>query len=148
VAYNSTALFFDEDFENYYVNMSVGMSETYEVTMRGAVLDPRAVSTRAFVTFDSTPVAETPAQLNAGPRDYGPGIIVGGILPPCTLACPSFSLGITVYASSWDFASSGMSISFSLSNFISRYGSGVYTIYIVTGSDTNSAITSFSVFVG
>lgn len=148
IAYNSTVLFFDEDFENYYVNMSVSTSEAYEVTMHGTVLDPRAVSTQAFVTFDSTPVAETPAQLNAGPRDYGPGTAVGGILPPCSFACPSFSVGITVYASSWDFTSTGMSISFSLSGFIRQHGSGVYTIYIVTGSDTNSAITSFSIFVG
>jgi uncharacterized protein YkwD len=148
VAYNSTALFFDEDFENYYVNMSVNTSGSYQVTMHGAVLDPKAVSTKAFVTFDSTPVAETPAQLNAGPREYGPGDAVGGILPPCAFACPSFSAGITVYASSWNFTSTGMSISFSLSDFIRQHGSGVYTIYIVTGSDTNSAITSFSIFVG
>ena len=148
VAYNSTTLFLDEDFENYYVNMSVTTSNSSAVTMRGQVLDPSIHPSEAFVAYDGPPVSETPTQLNLGPRDYGAGLIIGGVLPPCSSACPTFSEGITVHASHWEFTPKEMKVSFSLALFIQEYGAGVYTIYFVTGSDTDSAITSFSIFVG
>jgi uncharacterized protein YkwD len=150
VAYNSTTLFFDEDFENYYVNMTVSTSNSYTVTMRGEVLDPTVVSKEAFIAYDPTPVAETPATLNNGPHEYDPGTIVGGILPCASLPplCEKFATGITVYATTWDFTTKSMMVSFSLSDFVNQNGPGVYTVYLVTGTDTSSAISSYSVFVG
>ncbi len=148
IAYNSTSLFFDEDFENYYVNMNVTVSKTYTVTMEGTPLSSSVSSSEAFLGFDGLPTAETAFQLNTGPREYTPGTIAGGVLPPCSRSCSVFAQGITVYAQTWEFTSSKVLVSFSISDFINRYGPGVYTIYLVTGQDTNSAITSFSVFVG
>ncbi len=153
IAYNSTTLFFGEDFENYYVNMNVSVSSSGTVTMTGNLLNPSIDTTEAYVAYDGPPTAETPSQLNSGPREYGPGTVIGGVLPKSScvaypVGCPTFTGGITVYASSWQFGSSGVNVSFSLSNFITKSGSGVYTVYLVTGSDTNSAITSYSVFIG
>jgi uncharacterized protein YkwD len=146
IAYNGTALFFDEDFENYYVNMSVTTSGSV-VTMQGAVLGPGVSPSEAFIGYDQTPAAETPAQLNSGPREYDPGTIAGGVLPPCSFSCSVFTQGITVHASVWEFTRSAMKVSFSLSEFVQRYGPGVYTVYLVEGSSTDSAISSYSVFV-
>ncbi len=148
IAYNSTTLYFDEDFENYYVDMTVSVSTGDTVTMQGPIVKSGVSSSEAFVTFDGTPTPETSAVLNSGPREYGPGTIAGGVLPPCAFACPRFQTGITAYATSWSFTSTKMDVSFSLSDFINQYGSGVYTVYLITGNDTNTAITSYSVFVG
>ncbi len=152
VAYNSTTLFFVEDFENYYVNLSVSLSKTFIVTMAGSSLDPHVNSTEALLAYDSLPAAETPSQLNSLPGEYDPGTIMGGVLPKSACAiypigCPAFQAGITAFADSWQFGASGVDISFSLSDFVNQDGPGVYTIYLVTGSDTSSAITSFSIFV-
>lgn len=147
IAYNSTTLFFDEDFENYYVNMTVNVSSTDTVTLQGTPLSSKVTSAEALIAYDAPPVNKTPYQLNNGPHEYGIGTVTGGVLPRSS-APAQFTQGITVYASTWEFTSSRVDISFSLSGFINKYGSGVYTIYLMTGSDTNSAITSVSIFIG
>ncbi len=147
VSYDSTTLYFAEDFENYYVSMNTSVSKTGTVTMQGSLLDSGIDVKEAFIAFDPTPEAQTAQQLNAGPREYDPGNLSGGVLPPCTVACPTFTTGITAYASSWQFSSSRVYIVFSLADFINKLGPGVYTIYLVTGSSTDSAITSTSLFV-
>jgi uncharacterized protein YkwD len=147
VAYNGSAVYFDEDFENFYANLTVTKSSSYTITMAGPVLDGSVVPSSILVAYDATPSPETPAQLNAGPREYDPGTIVGGVLPPCTFACSVFDRGVTAYANTWVYSSNSVDISFSLSDFIGHSGPGVYTIYLMTGQDTSSAITSISVFV-
>jgi hypothetical protein len=147
IAYDGSTLYFDEDFENHYANLSLSSTSTYSITIQGTLLGNGAVPKTVLMAYDPTPAAETPAQLNAGPREYDAGTIVGGVLPSCSFACPSFSQGITVYASSWDTGGSRLIVSFSLSDFIRQSGPGVYTIYLMTGSDTGTAITSISIFV-
>ncbi len=147
VAYNDTAVYFVEDFENYYITLNISVSSVYYVTMTGVPLKSAPSANSAYVTYDNTPSTETSAQLNSGPHEYGPGNLTGGVLPPCSLFCRTFGQGTTVYADTWKFTSTQVAISFSLHDFIQRYGAGVYTIYLITGSDTTSTITSISVFV-
>ena len=154
VAYNSTFLFFDEEFENEYVNLNFTVAPAtspspYYVTMNGTLVQQVASPNSIYVAFDPTPSPETPAALSSGPHDYGPGTLVGGVLPPDFFGgCTSrFTQGITVCADSWKFSSAGVDIAFSLGEFVRSDGPGVYTIYLITGSDTSTAITSISVFV-
>ncbi|MDA4125520.1 MAG: CAP domain-containing protein [Thaumarchaeota archaeon] len=148
VAYNGTNVFFVEDFENYYISLNFSVSNTSAVSMVGALLKSSVTSGSIYIAYDSTPSALTPYQLNNGPREYDPGTIVGGVLPPCPpLSCPSFQQGITAYASTWKYTSTQVDLVFSLQDFINQYHSGVYTVYLITGSDTSTAITSISVFV-
>ena len=147
IAYNGTNIYFVEDFENYYINLDFVFSNTYYVTMAGAPLKSGISPNSIYVTYDNPPLAQTAVQLTNGPREYGPGNLTGGVLPPCTIGCPAFQHGITVYADTWKFTSTQVSVAFSLQEFIQRYHEGVYTIYLVTGSNTFTAITSISVFV-
>jgi hypothetical protein len=152
IAYNSTTLFFVEDFENNYADLSISLSKTLTVTMIGNLLDPHISSSEAIVTFDNTPVAETPSQLDSFPHEYNAGTILGGVLPKSACAlypfgCSTLQTGTTVYADTWQVGPSSIDISFSLSAFVSQEGAGVYTVYVITGPDTNSAITSYSFFV-
>jgi len=145
IAYNGTTLFFDEDFENYYVDMTDTVSNSFNVTMQGGVLGFGVSSSQAYVAFDNTPAPETSTELNNGPREYDPGLIVGVVVPQGS--SNQFS-GISVQATEWQFTSTKMYVSFSLADFVSRHGPGIYTIYLLTGSGIYSAITSYSVFIG
>ncbi|MBI3841327.1 MAG: CAP domain-containing protein [Thaumarchaeota archaeon] len=147
IAYNGTSVYFVEDFENDYINLTYSVSSSYEFSLSGTPSKSGISAKAAYVTYDFTPGAETPAQLNAGPHEYGPGNLTGGVLPPCSFVCPTFQSGITVYAKVWTFTATHVSVAFSLHDFIQHYGAGVYTVYLITGSDTGSAITSISIFV-
>lgn len=102
-----------------------------------------------YIAFDPTPSAQTPAALNAGPHEYGPGTLTGGVLPKAGFPaqCGQFQSGITVCADQWIFSSTQVSIKFSMQDFVKAYGAGVYTVYVITGGSTASAITTISVFV-
>lgn len=153
VAYDSTHLYFDEEFESDYINLNFTVApalapDPYYVSMTGTLVQSVTRPNSIYVAFDETPAPESTPQLNNGPHEYGPGTLVGGVLPRNFLGqCGQFTQGITVCADQWSFTPGGVDIAFALDGFISSYGPGVYTIYLITGSDTNSAITTISVFV-
>jgi uncharacterized protein YkwD len=154
VAYNSTHVFFDEEFENDYISLnftSTGPSapSPYYVTMEGTPISGTPKPNSIYIGFDRTPSPENRSELDSAPHEYGPGTLVGGVLPSNGIfgGCGQFTSGTTVCADSWTINQSTLSISFSLEAFIRNYGPGVYTVYLITGSSTDSALTSISVFV-
>jgi uncharacterized protein YkwD len=154
ITYDTTHVYFDEEFENNYVDLNfnatkASSSNPYYVTMTGVPTQPVPSPSAIYIAYDGTPTAETVSQLNGGPHEYGPGQLIGGILPQNGLLgnCGQFASGITVCADRWSFKSTGMDIEFPMKEFVKNYGPGVYSIYLIVGSDTNSAITTISVFV-
>jgi uncharacterized protein YkwD len=154
VAYNSTHVFFDEEFENDYIGLNFTSSgpsapDPYYVSMEGTPIAGTPSPNSIYIGFDSTPSPENRSALDSAPHEYGPGTLVGGVLPPSGIfgGCGQFTSGTTVCADNWTFSQSAMSISFSLKPFVRNYGPGVYTVYLITGSSTDSALTSISVFV-
>jgi len=153
VAYNSTTVYFDEEFENNYLNLSLTVapasaSDAYYVALRGAPTGSFPTPNALYVAFDDYPAGNTSAQLNSGPHEYGPGKLVGGVLPRTGFfgSCGQFSSGTTVCADAWNVTPKAIDIEFPLEPFIKNYGPGVYTLYLITGSSTDTAITSLSVF--
>ncbi len=147
LAYNSTSLYFVEDFENYYIDLSYNVSNSYQFSMNGSFVAPVANPGQIYVTYDGTPSVQTSAQLDAGPNDYNPGYLLGGVLPPCSGSCSQFETGVTVRATVWQVTSESLDIAFDLTPFIRVYGAGVYTVYLLTGADTGTALTSISIFI-
>jgi len=154
VAYNSTTVYFDEEFENNYLDLNLTVapasaSDPYYVTMKGVPTGSFPTPSSLYVAFDDYPTAATSAQLNSSPHEYDPGRLVGGVLPRTAFfgECGQFSSGTTVCADTWSVTPRALDIAFPLEPFIKDYGSGVYTLYLVTGSSTDSAITSLSVLV-
>ena len=153
VAYNSTVLYFDEEFENDYIQLNFTATAAtapspYYVSMTGTITQQVVFPNSIYIAFDRAPAGETPSALNGAPHEYGPGTLIGGVLPQGVFGrCGQFTQGITVCAHTWRFSATGVDIAFSLSEFVNSYGPGVYTVYLITGSATDSAITSFSVFV-
>ena len=146
VAFSSTTVYFVEDFENHYFDINFSLNKN-TVAITGAPIAAGSNATEALVFFDPTPANMTPAALNAGPHEYTPGLLLGGVLPPCYAFCPRFSSGITVYASQWQFTPSKVSVTFSLAQFVQSHGAGVYTIYLVSGQDMSRSATSTSLFI-
>lgn len=157
VAYSATTVYFDEEFENDYISLNFTVaaptaSSPYYVTMTGVPIQGTPKPNSIYIAFDKTPSAQTTTELNNGPTEYGPGTIEGGVLPCSKLeqtlrGCPFYPSGTTVYADTWIYTSNSIDIAFPLQDFIKNYGAGVYTIYLITGSSTASALTTISIFV-
>lgn len=149
VAYNSTALFFVEDFENYYINLQLTLVGS-SVSIQGTPVNLSQKSSEMAVFYDPIPTSENVSALNNSPHEYDPGTLVGGVFPPCPVVCPYSQTGVTVYASHWEYTPTEVSLSFSLSQFVQRFGPGVYTLYLLAGGNTNTtvdnALTSISIF--
>jgi uncharacterized protein YkwD len=153
VAYDTTHVYFVEDFENYYTNLSTPVA-----TQDGAVaLDGttfQALTPNSLLVFyDPMPEPLTAQTLNTNSSYDGPytqGTFAGGVVPPCNIfgGCTQFASGITVQAKTWNVGTNSIDIKFSLSNFISAYGNGVYTLSLVQGNQSDPEfLTSYSVFV-
>jgi len=151
VAYDSTNVYFVEDFETYLTSLSTPINQGDLVTLSGstlATINPNSI----LIFYDSPPQPLTSLQLNTEYYgSYDQGTFLGGIVPPCNgifSRCLQFAEGITDQATTWQVSGSSIDIQFSLSNFIQRNGDGVYTIYLIQGSQENPEyLTSISIFV-
>lgn len=148
IAYSTTTstLYFVEDFQNDYIALSGPISSsTSQITIAGSLKTQENVSTIG-VYYDSAPKTMNVSQLDAT-STYGPGTLVGGVLPPCVINCAYYPGEVTVYASSWQVSANSISIDFSLNSFVQAEGAGVYTVYVQTGDSTADSILTYSIFV-
>jgi uncharacterized protein YkwD len=148
IAYNSDtgALYFVEDFQNDYIALSTPIVNSgYQIEVAGSMTSAENVS-QIGIYYDASPQAMNVSQLDQT-SEYGPGTFVGGVLPPCAIGCEYYSGAVTVYASSWQVNSDSITVDFSLNDFIKADGTGVYTMYVQTGSSTADSILTYSIFV-
>ncbi len=151
VAYDSTNVYFVEDFETFLTSLSTPIDQGSTVTLSGNTsgnLDPSSV----LIFYDPPPQPLTSAELDTEyTGSYDQGSFLGGIVPPCNglfSRCLQFAQGITEQAATWQVSGNSIDIQFSLSSFIQNSGNGVYTVYLVQGSQENPEyLTSISVFV-
>jgi uncharacterized protein YkwD len=158
VMYNSNNVYFVEDFENYYINLNASAifnTSNSDVQLTGGTsqsLNPDSVE----IFYDPTPQPLNASILNTlYQRPYDAGTFLGGVIP-CSGGllsnCESFQGGTTVRPSSWSITPTSVSVVFSLSQFISEEGSGVYTVYLTAGTFANNQnnteqLTSISIFI-
>ncbi len=145
---NSTAVYFVEDFENYYVNFTSSsfISTNGTVTFRGVPLgdvNPDSV----IVYYDPTPTPINASTLNSQyQKPYDQGSFLGGVLT----APEEFRGGLTVRPEVWQVNATSINIVFSLNQFIQQDGSGVYTLYLTQNtfnSNETESLTSISLFI-
>jgi hypothetical protein len=146
IAYNATHLYFVEDFENYYVNLSLPINgPNFQIKVIGKPLQTIS-SSRVLVFFDSLPTPLSRTQLTNGPHSYSQGNFTGGVFPPCLLTCPFYPDKVNEYATVWQVTPTRVDVEFSLSSFVTKYGKGVYTLYLVLDDNSTQLITSLSIF--
>jgi hypothetical protein len=74
---------------------------------------------------------------------YTPGTDAGGVFPTCSV-CPETKGPVSVSADVWDYTGS-LNISFSIRDFVTAMGPGIFTLYLENLSGT--VLTSLSLFV-
>jgi len=149
IAYDSSSskIYFVEDFENSYINLQQLIYSNGRVTISGVTA--KAISlNEVTVEYDPLPISlnlNQPQYQGA----YDPGTLIGAVfapLPAGYTGSPTTVDGkIAVYADVWVSSSSKISIQFSLSRFVQKYGSGVYTLYLY--DNQNNIWLSYSIFV-
>src|SRR5579875_951354 len=150
IAYDVTHVYFVEDFENYYIQLSTPIFSASNASVRIVGNSTQGINPSSVqVFFDNTPTPLSPALLNSQyQKPYDQGTFAGGVMPCDLFSCFSFQRGITVRPSVWVVSNSSVDIVFSLGNFIKDHGSGVYTIYTTQGSINSSEyLTSISIVI-
>jgi uncharacterized protein YkwD len=148
IAWNqsTSAIYLTQDFENDYVDLQYPIYSNGVVTLTGSLSRTLNLNEIA-VSFDPTPQPMTISQLDAT-FAYDPGTPIGAVFAPCPsgyICSPNTNDGgIAVYASSWIYSGSELSVSFSLTAFTQKYGSGVYTLYMFDSQ--NNIWMSLSIF--
>jgi uncharacterized protein YkwD len=159
IMYDSTHVYFVEDFENYYINVTAPIfnASSGDVTLRGndtggaLSLNPNSV----IINYDPTPMPLNASVLNSQYQvPYNEGTFIGGVIPCSYICTTKFDSpnSLTIQPSTWDVTGDSINIVFSLTQFIARDGSGVYTIYLTQNTfasnpNDTETLTSFSIFV-
>ena len=151
IAYDSTNVYFVEDFETYLTTLTTPIDNSNIVTLTGNTsgnLNPTSV----LIFYDQPTQPLTSSQLATQYYgSYDQGTFLGGIVPSCNglfSRCLQFAEGVTEQASTWQVSGNSIDIQFSLASFVQKNGNGVYTVYLVQGSQSNpESLTSISIFV-
>jgi uncharacterized protein YkwD len=144
VAYDNHNVYLVQDFEDDYVSWSLLNVNNNQVTLQGTMQGQQSNIEQIAIFYDN-PAPLTPSQLNQAPYQdgYNGGTYVGSALPPNWQA----KRGITITADRWTQDKNDFQISFSLSQAVTAFSKGVYTLYLETGSSTADAILTHSVWI-
>jgi uncharacterized protein YkwD len=147
VAYNTTDLYLVEDFQNSYGNLTASFQASSGIVNITGTLVPDTDPVVVQVYYDPPLKQVSPFQLMTdanytGP--YTPGTDAGTVFPTCSLYCPAKTGPVGVSADVWN-QTGGLSISFSIHDFVAAMGPGVFTLYVE--NRTGTVLTSLSVFV-
>lgn len=143
IAYDSHNVYLVQDFENDYISWSQLSVNSNQVSLQGTIAKQGLTIKNVAIYYDK-PLNLTSNQLESSPYDdsYGPGTFVGMALPENWEAIG----GITITANTWVQSDNSFQFSFSLEKATVAYGSGVYTLFLMTGESTDSSLTTFSIF--
>jgi uncharacterized protein YkwD len=144
IAYDNHNVYLVQDFENDYVSWNVLNVTNNQVALQGTIQGQQTNMKQIAIFYDN-PTPLTPSQLNQAPYQdgYTPGTYVGLALPPKLQATE----GITITADDWSQSGNNFQISFSLTQAVTAFGKGVYTLYLQTGSSTADAYLTYSVWI-
>ncbi len=153
---SSGKVYFVEDFEDYLINPVTFSFAANSVTLSGTVSTYLDFSQgEVTVMYDTTPLAIPQPELNTNPSytgAYGGGTPIGAVFTPCPAGyvCSGTTTDglIASYATTWQSTAGSLLLQFSLSQFTSKYGPGIYTLYLWPSQTASSPITSISLQVG
>jgi uncharacterized protein YkwD len=172
IAYNSTAVYLVEDFEDSYITSGSLRLSSGVVIFNGSIspADPGWLRTtlgaEITVYFDPTPSNISLSALDLSPScvqfselnesascqfqgAYNPGTEISTVFAPCPAqdVCSAGNAGNYTFAESWQLNPPNFSIVFSISGLELAHGNGVYTFYLWPEGRAPEPITSLSVFV-
>ena len=145
IAYDSNNIYLVQDFENDLVAWATLQCSGNQVTMRGTMIKAGLSISSVAIFYDKVD-SLTALQLSSLPYQggYDVGTSVGMALPSGWRA----GEGVTITAATWSQTGQSFAISFDMSTAFARNGNGVYTLYLMTGSSTDSSLTTYSIWYG
>ena len=152
VAYDATHVYFVEDFETFLTTLNIPISQGNSVSL-GGNFSGNISPTSILIFYDPLTDATNRISVEFGSITV-PTVreifLEESFLPcgPIFGRCLQFSQGVTEEASVWQVSGNSINIQFSLSNFDQKNGNGVYTVYLIQGSQNDPEfLTSIAIFV-
>ncbi len=147
IAYNSSSIYFVEDFIDSYINWtSYGPDPTTdEMYMVGTMPSGYSYSL-TLITYDPPVQNMTRAQL-AQTSTYSYGTEIAGVISGPGYYYPGLE---SITADEYDVSGNSMRIAFNIKSLIGKYGPGEYTVLVfLDGPSGNSfQASSYTIFVG
>jgi uncharacterized protein YkwD len=146
IAYNSSTVYFVEDFINDYVSWSAGTPgvSNGNVYLYGNITNGYSLSS-IEVTYDS-PVKNMSISELDNTSSYSYGTPIAGVVSSNSYYYPNLT---TIVANQYHTAGQQFKISFSLSKTISQYGAGEYTtlVWLKAANGTDFIGSSYTAFI-
>ncbi|MDE1851126.1 MAG: hypothetical protein KGH69_00350 [Candidatus Micrarchaeota archaeon] len=147
IAYNSSTIYFTEDFIDSYINWSIGSpgASNGTVLLKGSVADGYSLQS-VQIGYDDAVRNMTMAEL-AATRAYGYGDTVGGVSSSSFEYYPGLT---TIVANRYSVKGGSFDILFNMGELISKYGAGEYTVEVwlnKTGTGSGFIGSTYTVFV-
>lgn len=146
VAYNSSTVYFVEDFTNNYITWSKGSPSylnTGGVYLFGNLSKGLSIQD-IYVSYDKL-INYTNSSVPSGPYSFGTSI--GGIVPQSNYYYKNLT---TILANYYYINNTSFKINFNITSLIKNHGAGVYTILVQLKNDTtNSSFlgSDYSIFI-
>ena len=149
VAYNSSTIYFVEDFIDNYIAWSSGTpvySNSGEVFLKGKTSPGYSLS-QIEVSYDPQAQSIPPSSAPQGSYSYGQGI--AGVVSSPLYYYPKLE---TIAADSYSVNGSSFNIDFNIKKLISEYGAGEYTTMVflngtASGSNMTFVGSTYTVFI-
>ncbi len=146
IAYDNHNVYLVQDFEDDYINWTLLASMNGIIEMQGIVPSGVTIS-QVAIHYDSVSPLTVEQLSNAPYQDgYDSGTYVGQIVspPPQGTYYQQPSEGILIQATTWVQTGQSFNINFNLASAFSNSGTGVYTLYLWT--DSNTYLTTYSIW--
>lgn len=146
IAYDGSNIYFVEDFEDDYISWST-LTLSTQIAIQGTISKAGQTILQGAIYFDQ-PTNLTTQRLENPPYNgaYDSGTYVGMVVspPPSGEEYSPPTEGIMIIATTWEQTGQNFNIKFVLSSAFAKYGHGIYTLLLFTGS--NSYLTTLSVW--
>lgn len=147
IAYNSSTIYFTEDFVDNYINWSIGSpgSSNGTVLLKGSVAKGYSLQS-VQIGYDDPVSNMTLAEL-AATRSYGYGDTVGGVSSSSFEYYPGLT---TIVANKYSVQGSSFNIVFSMGELIRKHGAGEYTVEVwlnKTNASSGFIGSTYTIFV-
>jgi uncharacterized protein YkwD len=151
IAYDASTFVMVQNFENQYIQWQTPITydQSSDMVSMNGILDQRIKFQGINIFYDPWPTHQTYLD-NFNRTSYDSGTLIAEVAEPAPAG--SYYVQPSNYtlieAAKWDTTNNSMAISFNLDNLASRYGDGVYTIYLwgQDNSGNNVDLANTSVF--
>ncbi|MCL2476270.1 CAP domain-containing protein [Candidatus Bathycorpusculum sp.] len=152
IAYKDQCIYIVQDFEDTYITWdTLDVSDPNQITLSGTTSKLDLILTSLFV-FYSNPGPLTVEQLENSPYNgsYNPGVLIASVVPPARTGYyynwNNYPLD-GIEANIWNQNNTNFQISFSLTKTINNHQKGIYTLYLLTDSNTTDTLFTYSIWI-